>query len=331
MESRLLMAVDLAPPLLEQPAASVLFPDADLFLPGSIAGRVVAVSAANGQPAAGDIGISGVRIELLADDGRVVAETLTDAEGRYDFSALEPGVYALREMQPVGYDDGPEWLGIGGGWNEANDLISQIVVMPGVDLTGYDFAERLAEVDEAEEPTPNEPAPNPTPMPIPEPEPGPQLQASPLDGFVLPLTIDESRRVATTVEQQIVESPAATAEDASPLSRRRADKQHAGGGEVQNSLKLDLDAAISEGYELLAALFDVFAANDQPTTGLTPAAHEEAAPTETAERDAAREQAFELHAAPPVAEVATPPATQPASTPAERTETWRQVASKPAA
>jgi hypothetical protein len=329
MESRLLMAVDLAPPLLEQPAASVLFPDGDLFLPGSIAGRVVAVSTANGQPAAGDAGISGVRIELLADDGRVVAETLTDAEGRYDFPALEPGVYAIRETQPVGYDDGPEWLGIGGGWNEANDLISQIVVMPGVDLTGYDFAERLAEVDEAEEPTPNEPAPNPTPMPIPEPEP--PLQASPWAGFVLPLIIEESQPVAAAIEQQIIESPAAASDDASPLSLRRADKQYAGGGEVQNSLKLDLDAALTEGYELLAALFDVFAANDQPAAGLTPAAHEEAPPTETAERDAAREQAFELHGTPPVAEVATPPATQPASTPAERTETWRQVASKPAA
>ena len=80
-----------------------------------------------------------------------------------------------------------------------------------------------------------------------------------------------------------------------------------------------------------AALFDVFAANDQTAAGLAPAAQEEAAPTETADRDAAREQAFELHSAPPVAEVATPPAPQPASTPAERTDTWRQVASKPAA
>ncbi|BBO32040.1 hypothetical protein PLANPX_1652 [Lacipirellula parvula] len=329
MESRLLMAVDLAPPLLEQPADSGMIPDGDLFIPGSIAGRVVAVSAANDQPTAGDAGISGVRIELLADDGRVVAETLTDAEGRYDFPALEPGVYAIRETQPVGYDDGPEWLGIGGGWNEANDLISQIVVMPGADLTGYDFAERFAQVDEAEEPTPNEPAPNPTPMPIPEPES--PLQASPWAGFVLPLTIEESQPVATTVEQQVVESPAAAADDASPLSRRRADKQYAGGGEVQNSLKLDLDAAITEGYELLAMLFDAFATNDQPDAAFAPVGHEEAEPAETAERDAAREQAFELHAAPPVAEVATPPATQPGSTPAERTETWRQVASKPAA
>ncbi len=331
MESRLLMAVDLAPPL-QQPAESVLFPDGDLFLPGSIAGRVVAVSAANSQPVAGDAGISGVRIELLADDGRVVAETLTDAEGRYDFPALEPGVYAIRETQPVGYDDGPEWLGISGGWSEANDLISQIVVMPGDDLTGYDFAERFAEVDEAEEPTPNEPTPNPTPMPMPIPEPEPPLPASPWAGFVLPLTIEESQPVAAAVEQQkVVESPAAAADNASPLSRRRADKQYAGGGDVQNESKLDLDAAISEGYELLTMLFDVFAANDQPGAAFAPAAHEEAEPTEKAERDAAREQAFELHAAPPVAEVATPPATQPGSTPVERTETWRQVASKPAA
>jgi hypothetical protein len=329
MESRLLMAVDLALPLLEQPAASVLFPDGDLFLPGSIAGRVVAVSTANGQPAAGDAGIRGVRIELLADDGRVVAETLTDAEGRYDFPSLEPGVYTLRETQPVGYDDGPEWLGIGGGWNEANDLISQIVLMPGADLTGYNFAERLAEIGEEVEPTPAEPAPNPAPMPIPEPES--PLQASSWAGFVLPLTIEESQPIATTLEQQITESPAAATDDANPLLRRRADKQYAGGGEVQNSLKLDLDAAITEGYELLATLFDVFAANDQPAAGRAPAAHEETAPTETAERDAAREQAFELHGTPPVAEVATPPATQPASNPANRTETWRQVASKPAA
>lgn len=323
MESRLLMAVDLASPLLEQPAGG------DLFLPGSIAGRVVAVSTANGQPVVGDAGISGVRIELLADDGRVVAEALTDAEGRYDFPALEPGVYAIRETQPVGYDDGPEWLGIGGGWNEANDLISQVVVMPGIDLAGYDFAERLAEIDEEEEPTPAEPAPNPTPMPIPEPEP--QLQASPLAGFVLPLTIVESQPVATAVEPQVVESPAPAADDASPLSRRRADMQYAGGGEVQNPLKLDLDAAISEGYELLAALFDVFASNDQSGGQIAPAAHDEAVSTEsTAEREAAREQAFELHAAPPVAEVIASP-TQPATTPAERVETWRQVASKPAA
>lgn len=328
MESRLLLAVDLTPPLLEQPAGELSPPDGELFLPSSISGRVFATQSADGAFEAGDAGIAGVRIELVASDGRILAEAFTDDAGRYDFPALAPGMYALRETQPTGFDDGPDWLGDAGGWIEANDLISQIVVLPGLDLDGYDFAERPAAI-EAETP-PNEPVeespPSPTPMPMPMPID--EASLSPLVGFA-PLPAVEWRPATKAVEQDVsVQAIDAASPSFAPLTQRRGEQIFGSGGQPIEKPVLDFDAALSAGYDVLAAFFHEFGDAYRVVDGASDASP--AAPHDKAEDDepshAARETAFEEASQLPVAE-----APAPSSPPARRLDSAHQLAGKPAA
>jgi hypothetical protein len=79
---------------------------------------------------------------LLDEHGRVVAAATTDDAGRYEFVALPPGLYAVRERQPDGMFDGLEWVGSGGGLVHLDaDLITGIALTSGAALSGYDFAE----------------------------------------------------------------------------------------------------------------------------------------------------------------------------------------------
>ena len=330
METRLLMAADLSPPLLEQPAGELLLPDGDLFLPGSIAGRVFAASADDGVYQPGDDGIAGVRVELLTSDGRLLAEVFTDALGRYDFPALEPGVYAIRETQPSGFDDGPDWLGMDGGWAEANDLLSPIVVLPGMDLNGYDFAERLTALPEEETPPTEpstEPIPNPTPMPIDEPG------QTPLAGFVPLPTVEWRRSTNVLPEETIPEAAESSSFAFAPLTKRPAERIFGSGGGLIETHSIDFDAVLTEGYELLAEFFwefgetnDVAASASETTAAAT---HDEAILAEET-RNAARERAFEVDEPPPIADVPTP-APQPTVPPGRRVDASHQLAGKPAA
>jgi len=324
METRLLMAADLSPPLLEQPAG-------DFFLPGSIAGRVYATSAADGVYRVGDDGIAGVRVELLASDGRLLAEVFTDAEGRYDFPALEPGVYAIRQTQPSGFDDGPDWLGFAGGWIEENDLLSQVIVLPGLDLTGYDFAERLpASLPEEETPPTDpgaEPIPNPTPMPIDDVD-GP----SPLAGFV-PLPAVEWRRTSIVVhEEAVVETIDAAPLVFAPLTQRPAERLFGSGGRMLDNSALDFDAALEEGYDSLAAFAEEFGdvaliASDAPPAAASAHKNAESA---AQSRDEARDQAFAEGERQPIAEIPAP-TPQLVTPPVRRYDSSHQLAGKPAA
>jgi len=324
------MAADLTPPMLEQPAGEVMIPDGDLFLPGSISGRVFAASAADGVYQSGDEGIAGVRVELLASDGRLLAEAFTDDAGRYDFPALAPGRYAVRETQPAGYDDGPDWPGLEGAWNEANDLLSQIIVMPGADLRGYDFAEHLPSSLPEEETPPTdpgaEPIPNPTPMPIDE------VVASPLAGFI-PLPTVEWRRVSVGVQEEVIfETNDAAALVSAPLTQRQAERLFGSGGRLIDNSAIDFDAALEAGYDALAAFTAEFG-------DVALAVSEEApveAPTrkyaEASEqsRDEAREEAFAEGERQPIAEAPTQ-APQLVTPPARRYDSSHQLAGKPAA
>lgn len=329
METRLLMAADLSPPLLEQPAGGLLLPDGDLFLPGSIAGRVFAASADDGVYQPGDDGIAGVRVELLTSDGRLLAEVFTDALGRYDFPALEPGVYSIRETQPSGFDDGPDWLGVEGGWVEANDLLSQIVVLPGMDLNGYDFAERLTAALPEEETPPTEPGTEPNPTPLPIDEPG----QAPLAGFVPLPTVEWRRFVNVAQEETIVEPAESSSPGLAPLTQRPAERIFGSGGKLIDKQAIDFDAVLTQGYELLAEFFwefgetsDVAARAGETTTAAT---QDEAISAEES-RNAARERAFEADEPQPIADVPTP-APQPATSPSRRVDSSHQLAGKPAA
>jgi hypothetical protein len=330
MEARLLMAADLTPPMLEQPAGEIMLPDGDLFLPGSISGRVFAASAVDGVYQSGDQGIAGVRVELLASDGRLLAEAFTDDGGRYDFPALAPGVYAIRETQPSDYDDGPDWLGADGGWNEANDLLSEIVVMPGADLTGYDFAERLTAALPEEETPPtdpgSEPIPSPTPMPIDEVGP------SPLAGLV-PLPTVEWRRAAVVVQEERVNETHETSSFAfAPLKQRPAERLFGSGGQRLDESEFDFDAALEEGFDVLAAFTVEFGDLAIVAADATPieAQGRDEAETAAQSSDAAREHAFADDNRQPIAEAPTQ-APQPVTPPERPFDSSRQLAGKPAA
>lgn len=111
------------------------------ILPASIAGGVYwsptgdcACDCDNKSP------LSGVTVELLNEQGAVIAWTLTDDAGQYRFDNLQPGTYTVREQQPTGYFDGGEVVGSEGGV-ATNDLLSEIVLGSGVDAIEYDFCE----------------------------------------------------------------------------------------------------------------------------------------------------------------------------------------------
>ena len=85
--------------------------------------------------------LAGVRIWLLQANGNIVAETVTDLDGRYEFTELEPGVYTVEQEQPNGVFQGSERAGSAGGDASVDNVISQIVIAPGEALTDYDFCE----------------------------------------------------------------------------------------------------------------------------------------------------------------------------------------------
>ena len=134
MEPRQLLAADLvgAVPPLHSPGA----------IAGTIQGNVYA--AVEGAT----VGMAQVRVQLLNETGAVIEESLTDAQGGYQFSGLIPGVYALQEQTPVGYSDGLSQAGSGGGVVFNPNLFGEIFVEAGETLSGYDFYDALNVVEQ---------------------------------------------------------------------------------------------------------------------------------------------------------------------------------------
>lgn len=116
--------------------------------PASISGMVHVDS--NGDcvftASEGDEPLAGVTIELLNEAGDVIATTLTDENGEYEFNDLKPGEYSIRESQPDNLFTGGEKVGDGGG-EASENLLTGIKVGSGENLTEYDFCEhRPAEI-----------------------------------------------------------------------------------------------------------------------------------------------------------------------------------------
>ncbi len=88
----------------------------------------------------GDQPLADVTLELLDSGGNVVATTTTDADGNYRFAGILPGEYAIRQSQPDGFFNGGQVVGSGGG-EEFENLIDQIIISSGQNLTNYDFCE----------------------------------------------------------------------------------------------------------------------------------------------------------------------------------------------
>lgn len=89
-------------------------------------------------------GIQGVTIQLWSQ-GQKIAQTTTNAQGRFQFDGLPPGEYSLVEIQPNGYLDADDHVGtvngIETGQLNGNDRITNIRLMSGQDGQVYGFCE----------------------------------------------------------------------------------------------------------------------------------------------------------------------------------------------
>ncbi len=113
------------------------------ILPSSISGRVIADANGNGIYDAGDKLLSAVTVQLRDAGGSLLDTTTTDAQGRYSFDGLRPGVYGVEELQPDGYFDGVDLVGTKGGTLLPPDSIIDIELVSGTHAEEYDFLEIL--------------------------------------------------------------------------------------------------------------------------------------------------------------------------------------------
>ena len=113
------------------------------FVAASISGTVFNDVDNDGVLDAGEAGIPGATVTLSGTDdlGDLVnVVVVTDANGTWSFPGLRPGDYTVTETQPAGFLDGIDTAGTTGG-TLGNDVVSDIVLVPGGAGTGYLFGE----------------------------------------------------------------------------------------------------------------------------------------------------------------------------------------------
>jgi len=97
--------------------------------------------------------IGGVMIQLFDADSNLVAETRTDAQGNYCFTGLMPGEYSVKQIQPAGFLDGKDSLGVvvslDGSQSQQgeiryNDKFSGVYLRAGDRGVNYNFGELRA-------------------------------------------------------------------------------------------------------------------------------------------------------------------------------------------
>lgn len=111
---------------------------------GSISGTVYVDRDGDNNQEAGDAPIAGVLLTLLNANGQQVATATTDANGRYSFTNLAPGVYRVVETQP----DAPffnldQTSGTAGADPSGLNQIANITVVANEDSEANDFTEGL--------------------------------------------------------------------------------------------------------------------------------------------------------------------------------------------
>ena len=105
----------------------------------SLSGYVYLDPGNSGSRTAGDMGMGGVTVNLIATQGGGSNQsTTTGSDGSYSFSGLKAGTYEIRETPPPKFLDGSATPGSLGGGSSAN-TISGIQVGAGQQGTGYDF------------------------------------------------------------------------------------------------------------------------------------------------------------------------------------------------
>ena len=107
----------------------------------SLAGRVHLAESASCQTVSEAAGIAGVSLQLLGEQGQLLQTATSDNTGAYEFTGLQPGLYAVLQQQPEGLGDAGIHIGSGGGQILTENLVGEIEVASGVTLTGYDFCE----------------------------------------------------------------------------------------------------------------------------------------------------------------------------------------------
>jgi serine-aspartate repeat-containing protein C/D/E len=116
--------------------------------PSDLSGHVYVDANNNGVRDTGEAPIPNTLVILWDDAGVKIAETRTDAQGRYRFDNLRPGTYRVTQIQPEGYLPGRASAGTIRGQRVGNtdatgNLISQVRIPSGVSGIDYDFGELL--------------------------------------------------------------------------------------------------------------------------------------------------------------------------------------------
>jgi hypothetical protein len=100
----------------------------------------------------GDIPLAGVTLNLtgMTTLGKAVnLSVTTDANGFYCFKDLEPGTYAITEIQPMDFANAENWVGTVNGIANGNyfgeDQIGNIVLKAGDAGLNYNFGELQSE------------------------------------------------------------------------------------------------------------------------------------------------------------------------------------------
>ena len=113
---------------------------------GRITGSVYDDRDANGVMNGGDVGLSGVEVQLTGSDtrGAVNRNATSSVTGEYAFSGLLPGSYTLRVLAPAGFVASGTSVGSLGGAGDTSS-ISGISLGAGAEGSGYHFAQRSTE------------------------------------------------------------------------------------------------------------------------------------------------------------------------------------------
>ena len=86
-----------------------------------------------------DTPLAGVTLQLLDNQGNVLASTTTNGQGQYSFTMLMPGTYSVRELEPSGYIQAEDQVGSLGGTTGGATELDNIALLGGVNGNGSNF------------------------------------------------------------------------------------------------------------------------------------------------------------------------------------------------
>ncbi|QDV58092.1 MSCRAMM family protein [Rosistilla oblonga] len=109
--------------------------------PGTISGRVHVDSDGDCVLDPEEELLANVEMQLYDADGTLIATTLTNANGFYEFTDLAPGSYSVIQVQPNGYFDGDQHAGTTDGDDSGLNSIVSIGLLANQNSLNNDFCE----------------------------------------------------------------------------------------------------------------------------------------------------------------------------------------------